>query len=436
MSKDYEKTFLEKAKDSIPPGNAYDAPVVVLIADDDPVSRRILSKSLHQAEYEVITVKDGDEAREILLSDRPPDIALLDWVMPGTTGTELCQIIARDVSHFVYTVLITAKADIDDIIEGLQSGAHEFLAKPINVAEFNVRMSAAARFLRYERELKLKNAKIADYARMMEDLAATRARQLVHAERLATLGVLSAGIGHEIRNPVAYVSGNIQILRRYESVILDAVAHSMESDRGDKTKLKMVHDNLREILNGAQEGLRTITSILEGLSKYVYRGDAFRTLSMVEQCIDDAIELSRNKWKYHVAVNKDCDQLPPIRINAQQITQVMVNLLVNASDAMYERDDGIDSVIDVSLKPNGSHQRIVVADNGPGIADDMREDIWDPFFTTKESGQGTGLGLAICSGIVEEHGGAIFYKNLPTGGACFIVDLPAVEVRNSITPGP
>jgi two-component system, NtrC family, sensor kinase len=434
MALDYEKTFLDTAKESIPPGHVCDAPVVVLIADDDPVSRRILSKSLHRAEYEVVTVTDGDQARDILLSDRPPDIALLDWVMPGTSGIELCRIISSKVSQFVFTVLITAKGDVSDIIEGLQSGAHEFLAKPINVAEFNVRMSAAVRILKYERQLKQKNAEIARYAHLMEDLAATRAKQLVHAERLATLGMLSAGIGHEIKNPVSYVSGNIQIIKRYQSTILHAIDQTLESGAGDSNKLKMVHDNLPELLNAAHEGLRTITHILEGLSKFAHRGNSMRVQAHVEQCIDDAIELSRNKWKYHVAVNKDCDSLPEININVQEITQVVVNLLVNASDAMHERDDGKDSVIDISLKPNGQYQRIVVADNGPGIPEDIRGDIWNPFYTTKPSGKGTGLGLAICSGIVEEHGGEIFFKNLPSGGACFIIDLPAVEGRPSLFP--
>ena len=434
MELDYEKTFIETSKDSIPPGNVCDSPVVVLIADDDPVSRRILSKSLHQAEYEVITVRDGNQARDILLSKRPPDIALLDWVMPGLSGTELCRIIETDVSQFVYTVLITAKADSNDIIEGLQSGAHEFLTKPINVAEFNVRMSAAARFLKYERELKKKNREIASYAHMMEDLANTRARQLVHAERLATLGMLSAGIGHEIKNPVAYVSGNIQILKRYQSTILSAVSESLAADSGDATKLKMIQDNLPELLNAALEGLTTITGIVSGLSKFAHRGNSKKAHASIEQCIDDAIELSRNKWKYHVAVNKDCDSLALIEVNAQEITQVVVNLLVNASDAMNDRTDGKDSVIDISLKPNGQYQRIVVADNGPGIPDKMSDDIWAPFYTTKPSGEGTGLGLAICSGIIEEHGGEIFYKNLPSGGACFVVDLPIIDFRASLIP--
>ncbi|MBN2714510.1 MAG: response regulator [Deltaproteobacteria bacterium] len=434
MELDYEKTFFEGSKESIPPGKVCDRPVVVLIADDDPVSRRILSRSLHQAEYEVVTVTDGNDARDILLSERPPDIALLDWVMPGKSGTELCRIIANEVSHFVYTVLITAKADSNDLIEGLQSGAHEFLTKPINVAEFNVRMSAAVRFLKYERELLKKNREIARYAHIMEELANTRAKQLVHAERLATLGMLSAGIGHEIKNPVAYVSGNIQILNRYKTEILAAINYSLESGNGNASRLKLIQDNLPEILNAAKEGLTRITSILSGLSKFAHRGNSTRVHAPIEQCISDAIELSRNKWKYHVTVNTDCDELPAIEVNPQEITQVVVNLMVNASDAMRDRDDGIDSIIDVSLKPNGQYQRIVVADNGPGIPDEMSDRIWNPFFTTKPSGEGTGLGLAICSGIVEEHGGEIFFKNLPTGGACFVIDLPVIDFRVSLNP--
>lgn len=427
MNTDYQKAFGRETKgsrDTIPPGTVCDAPIVVLVADDDPTSRRILTRTLHQADYEVISVVNGDDAKEVLLSDRIPDIALLDWVMPGVSGPALCELIREHSNRFVYTVLITAKTALEDVIFGLESGAHEFLSKPINLAEFNVRMNAAVRLLRYERELSQKNEKIAAYAQMMEELAQTRAKQLVHAERLATLGMLSAGIGHEIKNPVAYVSGNVQILKRYRPVIQKAIGHALETKTGDTKKLEFVANNLESIILGAMEGLGSITTILQGLNKYAYRGVQVYQQTILEYCIDDALELSQNTWKYHVSIQKDCDSLDGIHVNSQEITQVIVNLLVNASDSMKEREDGKQSIIDVSLKPNGAYQRIVVADNGPGIPDKYLEKIWNPFFTTKPSGEGTGLGLAICSGIVEEHGGEIFYKNLPSGGACFVIDLP------------
>ncbi len=415
---------------TIPPASLFEDVVRVLVADDDGVTRKILTRTLDEAGYDVIEAKDGDTARTILLSSDAPDIALLDWVMPGCTGPELCTLVRDQVEKFVFIMLVTGRTTQEDMIEGLNSGAHEFLTKPINLAEFNVRMTVASRILEYERTLSKKNQEIARYATQMKDLAETRARQLVHAERLATLGMLSAGIGHEIKNPVAYVAGNMQVIGRYRNDLRTALQGALDSGVGDQKRMKFLLENGGALIEGIEEGLGRIVGILEGLSRFAHRGTGKKAEAYLHQCINDAVDLSRNTWKYHVTVTTDLDDLPPLSLNAQEITQVLVNLLVNASDAMKDRPSGVDNTIHITLKRNGRFQRIAVADNGPGIPDDIRERIWDPFFTTKKEGEGTGLGLAICSGIIEEHRGRITVKNLPDGGACFLIDLPADPQEN------
>ncbi|MBN2804652.1 MAG: response regulator, partial [Deltaproteobacteria bacterium] len=391
-------------------------------------SRQLLSGALHNAGYDVITVKNGLEARDILLSERPPDIALLDWTMPGMTGPELCKVIEQEVDSFIYTVLVTSKTDLESIIFGLESGAHEFLPKPINIAEFNTRMAAAVRILDYEKKLSRKNVEISQYAKKMKELANTRAKQLIHSERLATLGMLSAGIGHEIKNPVAYLSGNVQIAGRYKNDIVNALKFSIENNNGDIKRQQFLLDNGEDLINGIDEGIKKIVSILSGLSKFASKGTREKHDTYLEQSIKDSLDLSRNKWKYHVEAITDIDpNLPPVKAVSQEIIQVLVNLFINASDAMQNRKDNSQNIINISLKQHGKLQRIVVADNGPGIPDDIREKIWDPFFSTKKDAESTGLGLAISIGIIEDHGGTLVEKKIPEQGACFVIDLPVED---------
>ena len=189
--------------------------IQVLVADDEETTRRILSRVVTNAGYRVMVAEDGTAAWKSIVGDNPPDIALLDWMMPGYSGPELCKMMKDKLDTFIYIILVTGKREPEDLVEGLESGAHEFLSKPVNYAELSARLSAGVRIVKYERTLAQKNAKISRYAAHMEELAAARASQLIHAERISTLGLLSAGIFHEINNSLSIISGNAKILSRF-----------------------------------------------------------------------------------------------------------------------------------------------------------------------------------------------------------------------------
>ena len=410
------------------PAAAPDEDIHILVADDDETSALILTKPLQKSGYRVSHARNGTEAWAFLNRPQPPQIALLDWMMPGYSGVELCAMIAQRRDVFVYTVLITSRTQPGDMLAGLQAGAHEFLLTPVNLAEFNARMNVAIRLLRYERDLARKQVELQAYALQMESLAEARAQQLVHADRIATLGVMSAGIIHEIKNPLTYLAGNAQTLTRYWNrlkPLLPAVAN----DALPPDQLGRMSENIPVLLQGIHDGVAHISRIASGLSRFSHAGTEQRTPTTLRTCVDAAVDLSQACWKYHAEVQvSGGEELAPLVINEQEIVQVLLNLIVNASDALEQRSDGGEGRIDVRLHADEDAQYIQVSDNGPGIPEDVLARIWNPFFTTKEQGRGTGLGLAISLGIVQEHGGTMTVRNLPEGGARFTISIP--------TPGP
>ena len=175
----------------------------VLIADDDVIVLKLLDKLLVKWGYETVCVDDGAAALEIIRNpDTRPDIAICDWVMPGLEGLELCKKVkGAHEFGFIYVILLTGRSNESDIVAGLDAGADDYMSKPIKAEELKSRIAVGARSVEYERKLieinrKLhdQNATLEKYARIMETLAEERARQLVHAERLSSIGEMAAGI--------------------------------------------------------------------------------------------------------------------------------------------------------------------------------------------------------------------------------------------------
>ncbi len=144
-------------------------PLRVLIAEDDDASRELLRRSLQSKGYNVVTAENGEKAWEILQDEGdPPELAILDWMMPGVDGIELCRRIKKRGSPFVYTVLLTAKSENTDIITGLDAGAHEFLTKPFDIHVLWARVAAGGRIVRLEKALTMKSSILEDYADKLE----------------------------------------------------------------------------------------------------------------------------------------------------------------------------------------------------------------------------------------------------------------------------
>ena len=257
----------------------------------------------------------------------------------------------------------------------------------------------------------------------MEELAELRAKQLLHADRMATLGLVSAGVAHEVNNPATFISGNVQTIKQFWGDVEWVLRERLEHTDGDEArKLVFVLEELPKALEGIHGGVKRIAKIVKGLKLYAGHQTSAKSVCAVGTCVERALDLCRYQLKKSTSIERDVpDTLPAIFADSQQIEQVIINLVMNGVDAM---EGSPNPTIRVTANGDDASITLYIEDNGPGIPDAVIEKIWDPFFTTKSASKGTGLGLAICKSIVEDHGGQLSVENKQEGGARFRVELP------------
>jgi signal transduction histidine kinase len=253
----------------------------------------------------------------------------------------------------------------------------------------------------------------ADLARKNRELAETLAQltraqeQLVRSEKLASIGQLVAGIAHEINNPVNAIVNTVGPLEEAIGEI-----HNLDSEAA-----KDVRDMIRVVQRGAQRTKAIVTA----LHNYSRTDDESVVDFDVNRSIDDSLELLRHLLKQNITVKKQYADVGRVRGHAGQINQVFMNLLTNAAQAVFGRDD---ATITITTKGDSNGVEVKITDDGPGIPPEVLPRIWDPFFTTKDVGEGTGLGLSIVHELVERHGGTIEVETKVGLGTTFTVKLP------------
>jgi C4-dicarboxylate-specific signal transduction histidine kinase len=396
----------------------------VLIAEDVTSTRVVVEELLKGWDYTPVPCPDGNTAWEELQKEDGPRIAILDWQMPGLTGSEICQRLEqRKDSRFVYTILLTAKTEVSDKIEGLQAGAHAFISKPCDPKELFTWLKVGERFLRYETLLGEKNRQLQEFANEMEELALERAHQLVHAERMVTLGTMAASIAHEVNNSATIISGNVQILERFWSIIETKLKSTQSTAEEDDQRLPYVLEETPNSIAGILEGIDRITKIVRSLNEFSHNGnEQHRKLCDINVAVQAAIDLCTNARKQFSAIDLDLsNKLPETVVDAQQLQQVFVNIIINAFDALSGVED---PAMKIATEAKNGRVVIVIEDNGPGIEEGLLEKIWDPFFTTKKVGSGTGLGLSVSKGLIKDHAGDYSVENRPEGGARFTIRIP------------
>jgi two-component system sensor histidine kinase HupT/HoxJ len=257
-------------------------------------------------------------------------------------------------------------------------------------------------------------------------------QQLLHSEKMASLGRLVAGVAHELNNPISFVLGNVHVMQRYSvrfGRYLDAIHRldlpaDVQALRGE-LRIDHIVKDLPSLMEGTLEGAQRTTDIVSGLKQFsaVEREEAAQVElnAVVERAIHWVRKGTAPRFEIHWERGSDCEVLG----NAGQLLQVMMNLIQNAYDAAGT-DGGKVPQLRITMERDRSFVRLRFEDNGPGIAPANLSRVFDPFFTTKSVGKGTGLGLSISYGIVEQHAGKLIADNLPQGGALFTLVLPLV----------
>ncbi len=256
-------------------------------------------------------------------------------------------------------------------------------------------------------------------------------QQLLHSEKMASLGRLVAGVAHELNNPISFVLGNVHALQRYSERLrtyLDAVHGGLpESEQARlRTKLRIDHllADLPSLMDGTLEGAKRTADIVQGLKRFSAVDREERGLvdlnGVIERAIHWVCKGTAPQFEVHWQPGLACW----VSGHAGQLLQVLMNLVQNAYDAASGHGASPPALW-ITLQAASERVQLHCRDNGPGIAPEHLGRVFDPFFTTKPVGTGTGLGLSISYGIVERHGGHLSAANAPEGGALFTLELPA-----------
>ena len=269
----------------------------------------------------------------------------------------------------------------------------------------------------------------AEQSRLYEKLRSTQA-QLVQTEKLASLGQLAAGVAHEINNPLSFINSNVVCLKDYAESLVEMIDKFEQAvtDVDLKAELRrqkehyqfdFINEELPDLINDSIEGVRRVRKIVENLREFSHSGNTEWQSANLNDCIASTLTIAFNEIKYKAEIKQDLAELPNIYCIPSQLNQIILNLLVNAAQAIEERGE-------IALRTYAENDGVVleVSDTGKGIPAAVKSKIFDPFFTTKDIGEGTGLGLSISYGIVQAHNGTIEVESTEGEGTRFKIWLP------------
>ncbi|MBN1339933.1 MAG: GHKL domain-containing protein [Bacteroidales bacterium] len=267
----------------------------------------------------------------------------------------------------------------------------------------------------------------------LDDLRRTQT-QLVNAEKMASLGQLTAGVAHEINNPINFVSGNVKplkrdigdiinILRAYEEAVEKNKLQDIFKDVAHLKKSVDYHlltDEIYQLLSGIGEGADRTAEIVRGLRNFSRLDEEELKKADINEGLNATLLILTHKLKNDIEVVRDFGSIPPVMCYPGQLNQVFLNILNNAAEAIRGK-----GTITINTRQEGGRVVISVKDTGAGMTEAVLKRIFEPFYTTKDVGKGTGLGLSISYGIIKKHNGTIEVKSIPGKGSEFIIALPA-----------
>jgi two-component system NtrC family sensor kinase len=366
---------------------------------------------------------------------------LLNIEMPGMSGIAvLRELRIRDIPTEV--IMVTAEDDPAVAADALELGACGYLIKPFEKNELLINVAHALRL----RELESKNR---EYRNNLEQLVKDRTlqleqaysdlktsqEQLLHQEKLTTIGHLAAGVAHEINNPTGYIGSNLTTLNKYMGRISEFIrllngycsalppekTAELAQARKDFKIDFLVVDSM-DILVECLEGIGRIKKIVEGLKTFSRKDQNISCLANINDCLENALTVAWNELKYKATVEKDYGDIPLVRCYPNQLAQVFMNLLINAGHAIETH-----GMIRIRTFKENDLIFVSITDTGCGISPDNQNRIFAPFFTTKGEGVGTGLGLSIVSEIVARHGGEISLESEVGKGSTFTISIPVQQ---------
>jgi two-component system NtrC family sensor kinase len=386
----------------------------ILVVDDNPENLKVLSKLLQPEGYKIRISTNGKQALKSI-ENVPPDLVLLDIQMPEMDGYEVCRLLKKDPKTAAIPIIfISALSQTADKLKGFKYGAVDYIEKPFHFEEVIARVHTHLTIQKQRNDLQL----------ALSELKTTQT-QLVQSEKMASLGVLVAGIAHEINNPINFVNAGIDSLKKdyndikeflglLKSSPQDAIKFAEELSMDDLMVIML--ETIEDIKYGA---VRT-SEIVKGLRNFSRLDNDHLKEADIHEGIDSTLLILNTKYLHRIEIITNYDlSIPEISCFPAQLNQVFMNIINNAIDAIEE-----EGKIEITTSQDKNNVIISIKDNGKGMSDEVKDKIFDPFFTTKEVGDGVGLGMSISHGIIEKHNGSITVISNKVEGTNFLIKLP------------
>lgn len=464
---------------------------VILIVDDNPNNLAFLFDFLSELGFKVLVARTGESALK-KVEYSPPDLILLDVVMPEVDGFETCRRLkANQSASEIPVIFMTALNSTEDKVKAFSVGAVDYVTKPIQNEEVLARVKAHLSISRLTRKLQEQNIQmqqeIADrkqaqtnlrhLAEQLEKRVAERTAELsqtndrlqaqvkerqqmqeslyqslqelqhtqmllIQNEKMSALGRMLVGIAREISEPVNFIYSNLDRVRESTQIILTLLNLYQQNypQPAAAIDLQQIAEDLPKMLDSMQVGGSRIRDIVRSLRFFSRQeGEEMKPID-IHECLDSTLmilqtRLKSQRYRPAIEVIKNyAPNLPSVECCGGEINQVFMNILSNAIDAIEECSSSKTggkiaanpSLIRIVTELSDRHTAIIrISDSGAGIAEEVRDLIFDPFVTTKPAGQGTGIGLSICWYIiVEKHGGSLQCISTPGAGTEFAIELP------------
>jgi two-component system NtrC family sensor kinase len=396
----------------------------ILIVDDQTDNLQVLKAVLGFAGY--ANIECLNDSREILsvFQEFRPDLVLMDLHMPHVDGLAAMDLMATVTAEDDYLPILVLTGDgrSEAKEKALSHGAHDFLSKPLNRTEVQLRVRNLLEARHLHLQLKAQNGfleqQVQERTKLADELGRTNQKlretqvHLIHSEKMAGLGQLVAGIAHEINNPLAFVINNVFVTQEF----LGKLAGDAELSPGAAAQV----GKMRVLIEDAQMGATRVKELVSKLRTFSRLDEGTIKTIDVHESIESVLLFLRHKMEDRIVVERNYGDVGMLTCFAGELNQVLMNIIANAIDAI----DGPGRITLATAQQNGDFV-IRIRDTGKGIPEEIRNRVFEPFFTTKPIGQGTGLGLAISYGIIRAHRGSMEFSSKAGEGTEFTLKIPS-----------
>ena len=398
---------------------------LILVVDDNSDNIEILFDVMQMHGYKLLFAQNGESALN-KLKTISPDLILLDVIMPGMDGFEICELLKADEkTKNIPIIFMTALANTADKIKGFKLGAVDYITKPFHQEEILARVNVQLKIRNLNRQLQQSQF------------------QLTQVEKISSLGQLVAGIAHEVKNPVGFIAGNLEHTKNYLEDLISLLNLYQKylplppeeiTSKVDSIDLDFLLEDLPKMIASMNLGIERISDVMKSLRNFSRQDATQKKATDIHQGIDTTLmilshRLKADKCHPKIEVFKEYGNLPEVKCYPGQLNQVFMNLLSNAIDAI---EQGIEAnkfmIPEIHINTeiiDNKNIKISISDNGNGMSEEVKNKLFNAFFTTKPEGKGTGLGLSISYEIITEiHGGTLECFSSPGQGTEFVIHIP------------